>query len=158
MIAKNDVQLSSTECIAGSVGSTADAADVWWNRWSLGPLPMLRATVRPQTRVKCVNQALVDHLGFTAQDTPSIVRSVLAAVQSYSVATGESTASVPQPCLMTIDLARRDGSKLALRMFLVAHRGRQSQELGVVGVGLPASTALVTNRIISSSSHVEVST
>lgn len=119
---------------------------------------MMRATVRPQTRVKCVNQALVDQLGFSAQDTPSIVTSVLAALQSYSVATGESTTTVPQPRLMTIDLSCRDGSKLSLRMFLVAHRGRQAEELAVVGVGLPSSSASKRNRIVSPSSHQEVST
>ncbi len=118
---------------------TADAADVWWHRWSLGPLPMVRATVRPQTRIKAVNQALVNQLGYSVNDTSSIVRSLITALQSYSEATQESTVNMPEPRLMTLDVPRRDGTTLSLRMFLVAHAGRQANEWAVVGVGMPST-------------------
>lgn len=129
----------SLELVRAAGHPTADVADVWWQRWSLGPLPMMRVTVRPQTRIKAVNQALVNQLGYTMNDTTSIVRSMVTALQSYTEAMQESTAGMPEPRLMTLDVPRRDGTTLSLRMFLVAHAGRQANEWAVVGVGMPST-------------------
>ncbi len=140
MNAEKDVFVRTLSCSAGSVDHpTADVADMYWNRWSLGPLPMVRATVRPQTRIKAVNQALVNQLGYTMNDTASIVRSMVTALQSFTEAMQESTAGMPEPRLVKLEVPRRDGSTLSLRMFLIAHAGRQANEWAVVGVGMPST-------------------
>lgn len=127
---------------------TADMADAMWKRWASGTLPMVQATVRPEGRVRAVNDALVRCLGYTSQEAPAIVKTILNGLQSVADRSGAATSEVPDARLARLELMRRDGTTVSLRMILVTYAGRQSNELAVVGVGLPASPDLATARTI----------
>lgn len=127
---------------------TADMADAMWKRWASGSLPMVRATVRPEGRVRAVNDAFVRCLGYTSQEAPAIAKTILNGLQTVSDRSGAVSSEVPDARLARLELMRRDGTTISLRMILVTHVGRQSNELAVVGVGLPASPDLATTRTI----------